>query len=143
MHRQAAVETEVKLDTAQPSLSQQIRDLEYEVGKLRAGGPSLAGARRSTGRGVKKPGGEIDPAGLLPVGESGLQVLAVGFRVGGSRMDLPGALDVGNRAVDRGAVDGRVMPDGDRVVTLKRLERLQNDHPVIEMIHNGEGVFAR
>jgi hypothetical protein len=58
-------------------------------------------------------------------------------------MDLLGALDVGNRAVDRGAVDGRVMPDGDRVVALKRLERLENDHPVIEMIHNGEGVFVR
>jgi len=35
------------------------------------GGPSLAGSRRSTTRGVKKLGGEIDPAGLLPVGESG------------------------------------------------------------------------
>ena len=35
-------------------------------------------------------------------------------------MDLPGALDVANGAVDRGAVDGRVMPDGDRVVALKQ-----------------------
>ena len=58
-------------------------------------------------------------------------------------MDIPGALDVGNRAVDRRAVDGRVMPDGDRVVTLKRLKLLENDHPVIEMIHHGEGVFVR
>jgi hypothetical protein len=33
--------------------------------------PSLAGSRRSTGRGVKKPGGEIDPIGVLPVGEGG------------------------------------------------------------------------
>jgi hypothetical protein len=71
MHWRAAVETEVKLDTVQPSLSRQIRDLEYEVGNLAAGRPSLAGSCRSTGRGVKKPGGEIDPAGLLPVGESG------------------------------------------------------------------------
>ena len=31
-------------------------------------------------------------------------------------MDLLRALDVANRAVDRGAVDRRVMPDGDRVV---------------------------
>src|SRR6266446_4833203 len=53
-------------------------------------------------------------------------------------MDLPGALDVGNRAIDRGAVDGRVMPDGDRVVVLKCLELFENDHPVIEMIRDGD-----
>src|SRR5258708_28905590 len=58
-------------------------------------------------------------------------------------MDLLGAFDVGNRAVDRGAVDGHVMPDGDRVVALKHLEPLENDHPVIEMIHDGEGMFVR
>jgi hypothetical protein len=29
------------------------------------GPPSLAGSRRSAGRGVKKPGGEIDPIGVL------------------------------------------------------------------------------
>ena len=57
-------------------------------------------------------------------------------------MDLLGALDVGHRAVDRGAADGRVMPDDDRVVTLKRLERLENDHPVIEMIRTSEGVLV-
>jgi hypothetical protein len=33
--------------------------------------PSLAALRRSTGRGVQAQGGEIDPADLLPVGESG------------------------------------------------------------------------
>ena len=59
------------------------------------------------------------------------------------RLDLLGALDVGHRAVDRGAVDWRVMPDGDRVVALKRLERLENDNPVIEMIRTGEGVLVR
>ena len=58
-------------------------------------------------------------------------------------MDRLGALDVGNRAVNRGAVDRRVMPDGDRVVALKRLELVENGHPVIEMIHQGEGVFVR
>jgi Metallo-beta-lactamase superfamily len=56
---------------------------------------------------------------------------------------LLGALDVGHRAVDRGATDGRVMPDDDRVVTLKRLERPENDHPVIEMVRSGEGVLVR
>jgi len=35
------------------------------------------------------------------------------------------------------------MPDGDRVVVLKCLELFENDHPVIEMIHDGEGVFVR
>src|SRR5229473_1697029 len=35
------------------------------------GGPSLAGSLGSTGRGVEKPGGEIDKARQLPVGESG------------------------------------------------------------------------
>src|SRR5216683_4804678 len=58
-------------------------------------------------------------------------------------MDLPSALDVGNRAVDRGAMDGRVMPDGDRVVALKHLEPLEDDDPVIEVIHDGESVFVR
>ena len=57
-------------------------------------------------------------------------------------MDLLGALDVGHRAVDRGAADGRVMADGDHVVAVKRLERLENDHPVIEMIRTGEGVLV-
>jgi hypothetical protein len=33
--------------------------------------PSHARSRRSTTRGVKKPGGEIDPFGMLQVGESG------------------------------------------------------------------------
>src|SRR5258705_13134288 len=108
-----------------------------------AGGPSLAGSRRSTTCGVKKLGGEIDPFGMLQVGESGFQAVAVGFRVGGSPMDLLGALDVANRAVDRGPVDRRVMPDGDPVVALKRLELIENDYPVIEMIHQGEGVFVR
>ena len=56
-------------------------------------------------------------------------------------MDFLGALDVGNRTVDRGSVDRRIMPDGDRVVALKRLERLESDYPVIEMIHDGEDVF--
>src|SRR2546421_8854553 len=37
----------------------------------------------------------------------------------------------------------RKMPDGDRVVALQRLERLENDHPVIEMIRTGEGVLVR
>src|SRR5260221_10750356 len=83
--------------------------------KSSPGGPILARSRRSTTRGVKKLGGEIDHAGQLPVGESGFQALAVGFRVGRRRVDLLGALDVGNPAVDRGAMDGRVMPDGDRV----------------------------
>ena len=58
-------------------------------------------------------------------------------------MDLLGTFDVGNRAVDRGAADGRVMPDDDRILALKRLERLENYHPVIEMIPTGEGVFIR
>jgi hypothetical protein len=58
-------------------------------------------------------------------------------------MDRLGALDVGHRAVNGGAVDRRVMPDGDRVVALKRPERLENDHPVIEMIRTGEGVLVR
>ena len=40
-------------------------------GILPSARPSLAGSRRSTGRGVKKPGGEFDPVGMLPVGESG------------------------------------------------------------------------
>jgi len=40
-------------------------------GNLAPGRPRLAGSRRSTGRGVKKPGGEIDPFGMLQVGESG------------------------------------------------------------------------
>src|SRR5260221_59692 len=56
-------------------------------------------------------------------------------------MDLLGALDVGHRAVDRGAVDWRVMPDDDRVVTLKRLERLENDHPVNEHVFTGANHF--
>ena len=38
---------------------------------LAPGRPRLAGSRRSTTRGVKKFGGEIDHAGQLPVGESG------------------------------------------------------------------------
>ena len=58
-------------------------------------------------------------------------------------MDLPGALDLGHRAVDREEVDRGVMPDDDPVVALKRLKRLENDHPVIEMIGAGEGVFVR
>ena len=58
-------------------------------------------------------------------------------------MDLLGALDVGHRAVDREAVDRGVMPDDDPVVALKRLKRLENDQPVIEMIRTGEGVLVR
>ena len=56
-------------------------------------------------------------------------------------MDLLGALDVAKRALDSGAVDGPVVPDGDRVVASKCLKRLEDSHPVIEMIHNSEGVF--
>ena len=33
-------------------------------------------------------------------------------------------------------------PIMNRVVALKRLERLENDHPVIEMIRTGEGVLV-
>ena len=40
-------------------------------------------------------------------------------------MDLRGALNLGHRAVDRGAADGRVMPDDDRVVTLSALSDLR------------------
>jgi len=58
-------------------------------------------------------------------------------------MDLLGALDVGNRAVDRGTVDGYVMPYGDRVVALKHIKLVENDQPMIEMIYNSEGVFVR
>jgi hypothetical protein len=35
------------------------------------------------------------------------------------------------------------MPDDDRVVALKRLERLENDDLLIEMIPTGEGVLLR
>jgi hypothetical protein len=35
------------------------------------GCPSVAGSRRSMGRGVKVAGGQIDEAGLLQIGESG------------------------------------------------------------------------
>jgi hypothetical protein len=38
---------------------------------LAPGRPSVAGSRRSMGRGVKVAGGQIDEAGLLPIGESG------------------------------------------------------------------------
>src|ERR1700733_636981 len=58
-------------------------------------------------------------------------------------MNLPGTPDVCNRAVDRGTVDGRVVPDKDRVVILKRLKLFKNNQPVIEMIDDGKGVFLR
>jgi hypothetical protein len=52
MRRQAAVETEVKLDTAEPSLSRQIRDLEYEgmgaARRQRAGGTENGTERLAT-----------------------------------------------------------------------------------------------
>jgi hypothetical protein len=38
---------------------------------LAPGRPSLAGSRRSMGRGVEVAGGQIDKAGLLQIGESG------------------------------------------------------------------------
>jgi len=34
------------------------------------------------------------------------------------------------------------MPDDDHVVALKRLERLENDHPVIEMVRTGEDMLV-
>jgi len=81
--------------------------------------------------------------GQLPVGKAAFRVSLYVFASAEAAWILLGAPDVANRAVDRGAVDGRVMPDGDRVVALTRLELLENDHPVIEMIHDGEGMFVR
>jgi hypothetical protein len=65
------------------------------------------------------------------------------FRVRGSRRDFLGALEVGYRAVDRGAINRLVMPDDDRVIALKRLERLENDYPMVEVICPGEDMLVR
>jgi hypothetical protein len=40
-------------------------------GNLARGYPTLAGSRRSMGRGIQVAGGQIDKAGQLQIGESG------------------------------------------------------------------------